>query len=234
MAALEAMASEVPVIATASGGLPEVVVNGETGYLLPVGDVAGMAERGIEILRDDDLRKRMGKLSRELAVDRFDEQKIVPVYREMYDRVIEGKSASHRVQPPWLDQDAPAFVLGSLATIGNEETVALLGPLVSVRVATRGRPGHRGIVRLAVVNAMPVERWPLRPPLLGMVASSVTLGGAGTRARARALPTMQPVGGRSGHRSKGIARYPTPTVPPASRLSGRRCRRSPNSARRSS
>ena len=90
MAALEAMASEVPVIATDSGGLPEVVVNGETGYLLPVGDVAGMAERSIEILRDDDLRKRMGKLGRELAVDRFDEQKIVPYYREMYERVIGG------------------------------------------------------------------------------------------------------------------------------------------------
>jgi N-acetyl-alpha-D-glucosaminyl L-malate synthase BshA len=90
MAALEAMASEVPVIATSSGGLPEVVVDGETGYLLPVGDVAGMAERSIEILRDDDLRKRMGKLGRELAVERFDEQKIVPVYREMYDRIIGG------------------------------------------------------------------------------------------------------------------------------------------------
>ncbi len=88
MAALEAMASEVPVIATRSGGLPEVVVDGETGYLLPVADVDGMAERGIEILRDDELRKRMGKRGRQVAVDRFDEQKIVPYYRQMYERVI--------------------------------------------------------------------------------------------------------------------------------------------------
>jgi L-malate glycosyltransferase len=88
MAALEAMAGEVPVIATDSGGLPEVVHDGETGYLLPVGDVAGMAARGIEILSDDDLRRRMGKRAREIAVERFDEQKIVPYYREMYERVI--------------------------------------------------------------------------------------------------------------------------------------------------
>lgn len=87
MAALEAMASEVPVIATNSGGLPEVVTDGETGFLLPVGDVAAMAERGIEILRDDALRRKMGKRARESAVEQFDEQKIVPCYREFYDGV---------------------------------------------------------------------------------------------------------------------------------------------------
>jgi N-acetyl-alpha-D-glucosaminyl L-malate synthase BshA len=88
MAALEAMASEVPVIATDTGGLPEVVIDGEAGYLLPVGDIAGMAERGIEILRDDALRKRMGKRAREIAVEKFDEEKIVPRYRELYERVV--------------------------------------------------------------------------------------------------------------------------------------------------
>jgi L-malate glycosyltransferase len=87
MAALEAMASEVPVIATDTGGLPEVVTDGETGFLLPVGDVEAMAERGVEILRDEDRRRRMGKRAREVAVDLFDEQKIVPHYRELYDRV---------------------------------------------------------------------------------------------------------------------------------------------------
>ena len=88
MAALEAMASEVPVIATRTGGLPEVVADGETGYLVEVGDVAAMAERGIELLRDDDLRRRMGKRARQVAVELFDEQKIVPYYRALYDRVI--------------------------------------------------------------------------------------------------------------------------------------------------
>ena len=88
MAALEALASEVPVIATRSGGLPEVVDDGITGYLLPVGDVDGMAARAVEILRDDDLRFRMGVRGREIAVERFDVNRILPMYREMYERVI--------------------------------------------------------------------------------------------------------------------------------------------------
>lgn len=88
MAALEAMASEVPVITTNTGGLPEVVSEGETGYLLPIGDVEGMAARGIEILKNDDLRVRMGRMGRQRSIDLFDEDKIVPRYRELYERVI--------------------------------------------------------------------------------------------------------------------------------------------------
>jgi N-acetyl-alpha-D-glucosaminyl L-malate synthase BshA len=88
MAALEAMASEVPVIASNAGGLPEVVSDGETGYLVKVGDVNAMAERAIEILRDPGVRSRMGKRAREVALEKFDEEKIVPRYREMYERVI--------------------------------------------------------------------------------------------------------------------------------------------------
>ena len=90
MAALEAMASEVPVIATNTGGLPEVVVEGETGYLLPVGDVDAMAARAIEILRDPAVQSRMGKRGREVAVNEFDENRIVPRYRALYERVIGG------------------------------------------------------------------------------------------------------------------------------------------------
>ena len=92
MAALEAMASEVPVIATQAGGLPEVVVEGETGYLLPVGDIEAMAERGIEILRDPALGTRLGKQAREVAVSRFDENEIVPRYRGFYDQVIRERN----------------------------------------------------------------------------------------------------------------------------------------------
>ncbi|HJQ37614.1 MAG TPA: N-acetyl-alpha-D-glucosaminyl L-malate synthase BshA [Thermoanaerobaculia bacterium] len=87
MAALEAMASEVPVIASRAGGLPEVVADGETGFLCPVGDISAMAERAVEILGDSDLRVRMGKHARALALDLFDEEKIVPRYRELYAMV---------------------------------------------------------------------------------------------------------------------------------------------------
>ncbi len=92
MAALEAMASEVPVIATQAGGLTEVVEDGVTGYLLPVGDIDAMAARAIEILSNNELRLRMGKAGRAAAIEKFDEAKIVPLYRELYERIIAGES----------------------------------------------------------------------------------------------------------------------------------------------
>jgi L-malate glycosyltransferase len=88
MAALEAMASEVPVIGSRAGGLPEVVVEDETGYLLPVGDVEGMAARAIEILTHPDLQRRLGRNGRDLAEGKFNVNRVVPKYREFYERVI--------------------------------------------------------------------------------------------------------------------------------------------------
>jgi len=88
MSALEAMASEVPVIGSRAGGLPEVVVEGETGYLLPVGDVDGMADRAIEILSNLDLQRRLGRNGRELAEGKFNVNRVVPRYREFYEKVI--------------------------------------------------------------------------------------------------------------------------------------------------
>src|SRR5258708_1965306 len=90
MAAVEAITSEGPVIGTRAGGLPEVVIEGETGFLLPVGEVDAMANRAIEILSDDSLQRRLGRRGRELAASVFDEALIVPIYREFYDRVISG------------------------------------------------------------------------------------------------------------------------------------------------
>ncbi|HEU4522425.1 MAG TPA: N-acetyl-alpha-D-glucosaminyl L-malate synthase BshA [Thermoanaerobaculia bacterium] len=94
MAALEALASEVPVIATRTGGLPEVVDPGVTGYLLPVGDIDGMVERAVEILSDDALRVQMGKAAREQSVARFDVARVVPQYRQLYERAISGATVS--------------------------------------------------------------------------------------------------------------------------------------------
>src|SRR5258707_10069084 len=82
MAALEAMASEVPVIGSRAGGLPEVVVEGETGYLLPVRDIEGMAGRAIEILSTPDLQRRRGRNGRDLAEAKFNVNRVVPRYRE--------------------------------------------------------------------------------------------------------------------------------------------------------
>src|SRR4029434_3279442 len=68
LAALEAMACEVPVIASRVGGLPEVVTDGETGYLSPVGDVDKMAADAARLLSDEKLRKEMGQRAREAAI----------------------------------------------------------------------------------------------------------------------------------------------------------------------
>jgi len=87
LAALEAMACGVPVIATQVGGLPEVVVDGESGALVQVGDIAAMAERAVELLEP-----RRWKEAREAAVvhaRRYDEANVVPRYEEFYARVLD-------------------------------------------------------------------------------------------------------------------------------------------------
>jgi L-malate glycosyltransferase len=87
LAALEAMSCEVPVIATQAGGLPEVVVHGETGFLCPVGDVEGMAAAALRLLSDEDLRRRCGAAGRRRAVEHFSQDAIVQRYRAIYQRV---------------------------------------------------------------------------------------------------------------------------------------------------
>ncbi len=102
LAALEAMACHVPVIATAVGGLPEVVTDGETGFLVPVGDVAAMAEAAVRVLTDDRLRRRLGRNGRKRAVESFDQDRVVGRYREIYERVVAaaGERVPERAAAP--------------------------------------------------------------------------------------------------------------------------------------
>jgi N-acetyl-alpha-D-glucosaminyl L-malate synthase BshA len=89
LAALEALACEVPVIATSVGGLPEVVRDGENGFLLQVGDVEGMAAAALGLLRDDERRREFGRNGRQWAVDRFDQATVVERYRRVYRKALE-------------------------------------------------------------------------------------------------------------------------------------------------
>jgi N-acetyl-alpha-D-glucosaminyl L-malate synthase BshA len=89
LAALEAMACETPVIATRGGGLPEVVRDGETGFLIDVGDTQAMAERAIEILSDLKKQREMGARGRAWAIERFNTEKVIPQYEKLYERVVD-------------------------------------------------------------------------------------------------------------------------------------------------
>jgi N-acetyl-alpha-D-glucosaminyl L-malate synthase BshA len=94
LSALEAMACSVPVIGTDAGGLPEVVEHGQTGYLLPVGDVEGMARRILELIRDPDRRLEMGNAGRLRATELFSDKTVVPRYEEYYERVLSSEPGS--------------------------------------------------------------------------------------------------------------------------------------------
>lgn len=89
LAALEALSCEVPVIATAVGGLPEVVVHGENGFLHPIGDVEGMAASALRLLQDEPMRKAFGESGRRRALEVFSQAAIVARYRSIYERVVE-------------------------------------------------------------------------------------------------------------------------------------------------
>ena len=90
LAALEAMACELPVIASRVGGLPEVVDDGETGFLSPVGDVDKMANDAVRLLNDKKLRRQMGRRARESAISRYSTDKIIPQYIEFYERILQA------------------------------------------------------------------------------------------------------------------------------------------------
>src|SRR6185503_12577027 len=97
LAALEAMACEVPVVASRVGGLPEVVTDGETGYLSAVGDVEKMATDAARLLSDKTLRREMGQRARESAISRYRTDVVIPQYIDFYEQMISKQSAMKSV-----------------------------------------------------------------------------------------------------------------------------------------
>jgi len=88
LAALEAMACEVPVIASRVGGVPEVVEDGKTGFLSEVGNVTKMANDATKLLAEPELRREMGQRARESAISRYRTDIVIPRYIEFYERVL--------------------------------------------------------------------------------------------------------------------------------------------------
>ena len=88
LAALEAMSCGVPAVTSNIHGLPEVVVDGETGFLCPVGDIDGMADKVVQILTDPDLQHRLGQAARKRAIEKFGVDQTIDRYERYYRQVI--------------------------------------------------------------------------------------------------------------------------------------------------
>jgi glycosyltransferase involved in cell wall biosynthesis len=84
LAALEAMACEVPVVASRVGGLPEVIEDGVTGFLHPPDDIDGMTASIVRLLHDQALHTRVATAARAVALERFSAARIVPMYEAAY------------------------------------------------------------------------------------------------------------------------------------------------------
>ena len=92
LAALEAMACEVPVVASRVGGIPEVVTDGVDGCLSDVGNVEKMSADAARLLQNEALRREMGKKARESAIARYSTSLIIPKYIAFYEKVLNGNS----------------------------------------------------------------------------------------------------------------------------------------------
>lgn len=90
---LEAMACEVPVIVTNSGGVAEVVLHEKTGFLCEVGDIEAMSIYAIEILNHPDRAREMGRYGRAHALGRFPRDLIVDQYEALYEEVLATRRA---------------------------------------------------------------------------------------------------------------------------------------------
>ena len=88
---LEAMAAGKPVVATAVGGVPELVEDGVSGILVPPRDLHALAQGILRLARDADLRNQMGKAAQERALERFDISRIAREYEALYLKLLKKK-----------------------------------------------------------------------------------------------------------------------------------------------
>jgi N-acetyl-alpha-D-glucosaminyl L-malate synthase BshA len=95
LAALEAMACSVPAIATRVGGVPELIHHPHDGMLFEVGDIDGMAQATIDLLRDPDRLAEMALAARKTAQDHFCAYTIIAIYEAFYRRILAAEDPTH-------------------------------------------------------------------------------------------------------------------------------------------
>ena len=87
---LEAFAAGVPVVATSVGGIPEVIDEGKSGWLVPAGDPLSLAEKICTMFRDDERRRDMGETGRERVQRQFTFARLADEYGQLFNRFVEG------------------------------------------------------------------------------------------------------------------------------------------------
>lgn len=95
LAALEAMACEVPVISSNAGGLPEVNIHGVTGFLSDIGDVESMGANALMLLENEDMLKQFSRNALEQA-RKFDISIILPQYEAYYEEILNRFNSKHQ------------------------------------------------------------------------------------------------------------------------------------------
>ena len=95
LSALEAMACEVPVISSSVGGLPELQIHGQTGFIAEIGAIDRMARYAIDLLTNSQKHKLFAEAARKRAAE-FESSKIISQYEQYYERVLAGKASSKK------------------------------------------------------------------------------------------------------------------------------------------
>jgi glycosyltransferase involved in cell wall biosynthesis len=128
MSVLEAMAAGLPVVATDVGGVSELVLEGETGLLVPRGDTTALAQALERLLRDADLRRRMGATARARVEREFDLTSFQEAHVELYCRELERRG----LPLPGLDQEAADGEPRRLRAVGQGSSgTRRIGPSAS-------------------------------------------------------------------------------------------------------
>jgi len=105
LSALEAMAGGAPVVSTNVGGLPEIIIPGENGYMGDIGNIEQMASYAIDILKDENTFQRFKENARQQA-EKFDITRIVPQYEKLYQNLFDNfcrKGCIREVKPETID-----------------------------------------------------------------------------------------------------------------------------------